>query len=168
MNQWPPLPDYGCFEHWPADGVAFIHPDDIATVSRMLPSGRVLCRHRFDDTYYHYRYGEIRFRMRPTMWSKLKHEGIDIGDEVETTGLGLERERFVARVWGMHFVRRSGRILYRLKRADGSEVPKLHLREEFKLLTDKQRIRPGFTQYPVPRDNGTADKIAMDDVALDP
>ena len=31
------------------------------------------------------------------MWLKVREEGIDVGDQVETIGLGLERERFVAR-----------------------------------------------------------------------
>ena len=67
--------------------------------------------------YYHYRYGAARFRLRPCMWRSVRSDGIDIGDMVETTGVGFERELFVAQVWGMHFVTRKGCILYRLRRS---------------------------------------------------
>ena len=52
------------------------------------------------------------------MWLKVREEGIDVGDQVETIGLGLERERFVAKLWGIYYLRRKGRIVYRLKRSD--------------------------------------------------
>ena len=122
--QWPQLPDYGCISRWPEDGQAFIHPDDVPVATRCIPSARVLRRDYFDGVYYHYRYGSVRFRLRPTMWLKVKSDGIDIGDLVETTGIGMERELFVAQVWGMYFVSRKGCILYRLRRAD-TKVPQL-------------------------------------------
>lgn len=148
--QWPPLPDYGCFPRWPGDGDEFIHPDDHADAARCIPSRRVLRRERFDGTHYHYRYGRLSFRLRPVMWLKVAWEGIDIGDEVETTGLGLERERFVGRVWGMHHVSRKGCILYRLKRGD-LPVPRLYAASDLRLLSDKQRVAEATFQYRQPR-----------------
>ncbi len=86
--------------------------------TRCFPSERVFRRDRFDGTYYHYSYGQIRFRLRPSMWLRVQPDGIDIGDAIETTGLAMERELFVAQVWGMYYVRRKGCILYRLRRGD--------------------------------------------------
>ncbi len=156
--QWPILPDYGCIPRWSTDGQSFIHPDDVATALRCFPSERVFKRLRFDDVYYHYSYGRIRFRLRPTMWLKVRPDGIDIGDEVETIGVGLERELFVAQVWGMYFVRRKGRILYRLRRGDVL-VPRLYTCNQMRLLTDKAKVRQGDVEHPQPKWSGQGETI---------
>lgn len=155
---WPILPDYGCIPRWPQDGQAFIHPDDVPIATRCFPSERVLRRDRFDGVYYHYAYGSLRFRLRPCMWLKVTADGIDIGDQVETTGASLERELFVASVWGMYFVRRKGCILYRLRRGD-TTVPNLYTARELRLLTDKSQIRPGDTIHPVPKWSGDGELL---------
>lgn len=161
---WPVLPDYGIFDRWPMDGVGFIHPDDVATATRCIPSRRVLCRHHFDKTFYHYRYGKIQFRLRPAMWLKIRYEGIDIGDEVEVIGLGMEREQFVARIWGMHYVREAGQIYYRLKMPDDSAVVRLYVRDHLRLLTDKTKLKISDTVYRQPRSIGekTDDTIPLE------
>lgn len=154
--QWPPLPDYGCFPRWPADGDDFIHPDDRSKVARFIPSERVLKREAFDGTYYHYLYGKLRLRLRPTMWLKVAHEGIDIGDEIETIGRSLQRELFVATIWGMYFVRRKGCILYRLKRGE-MPVPRLYAAKDLRLLTEKQHVSERTFDYRAPKWDGTGD-----------
>ncbi len=155
------FPQYGCFPRWPEDGQAFIHPDDVSVALRCLPSERVMRRDSFDGAYYHYCYGKIRFRLRPCLWLSVKAEGIDIGDGVETIGVGMERDLFVATVWGMHFVRRKGRILYRLRRGD-SIVPRLYARHQFRLLNDKATVDEGGIEHPPPQwtgDRGNDDRI---------
>ncbi|KAA5546188.1 hypothetical protein FYK55_04670 [Roseiconus nitratireducens] len=154
--QWPQLPDYGCLLRWPENGQGFIHPDDVAVATQLIPSPRVFRRVRFDQVYYHYTYGQQRFRLRPVMWLPVRFEGIDIGDQVETVGLGLERDRFVAHVWGMYYVRRKGCILYRLRRGD-QVVAKLMAAHQMRVLTDKAKIRPQVTQYPTPRWDGSGE-----------
>ncbi len=151
--QWPPLPDYGCILRWPEDGQAFIHPEDVAVATRCFPSGRVLRREAFDGVYYHYSYGALRFRLRPMMWLPVRSEGFDVGDTVETTGVGFERELFVAQVWGMHYVPRKGCILYRLRRRD-TNVPNLFHADQIRLLSDKSKVRDGDIGYPEPKWNG--------------
>jgi hypothetical protein len=97
------------------------------------------------------------------MWLKVKHDGIDVGDTVETIGAGLERELFVAQVWGMYFVHRKGCILYRLRRGD-IKVPRLYSASQLRLLTDKTILRPQDTQYPVPTWNGAvAERLPLDE-----
>lgn len=150
---WPSFPDYGCFPRWPENGQAWIHPDDVATVTRYLPSERVLRRESFDGTYYHYRYGDVRFRLRPCLWLKVAAEGLDIGDQVETIGVGMERELFTAKICGMYFVRRKGRLLYRVCRL-GKPVPRLYLADELRLLTNKDRVRPSVGRHPAPQWKG--------------
>jgi len=154
---WPLLPDYGFIPRWPQDGQAFIHPDDVPVATRCFPSERVLRRDRFDGVYYHYSYGAIHFRLRPSMWLKVKPEGIDIGDTVETIGTTLERDLFVAQVWGMYFVRRKGCILYRLRRGD-TTVPNLYPASHLRVLTEKSTVRPGDTIHPEPKWTGDGDR----------
>lgn len=156
--QWPQLPDYGCFLRWPENGQGFIHPDDVPIVTRLIPSPRVLKRFAFDDVYYHYAYGQLRFRLRPAMWHSVRIEGIEIGDQVETTGLGLERDRFVATVWGMYYVQRKGCILYRLRRGE-QVVPRLYAADQMRLLTNKETVRPPTTRYRAPRWDGQGETV---------
>lgn len=146
----PQLPDYGCFPRWPESGQGWIHPDDVATVTRLIPSERVMRRESYDGTYYHYRYGSVQFRLRPCLWLRVKSEGFDLGDPVETLGIGFERERFVAMICGMYFVRRKGRVLYRLKRS-GTLMPQLYIADHLRLLADKARVRTGDLEHPAPR-----------------
>lgn len=156
--QSPTLPDYGCIPRWPAEGQSFIHPDDVAVATRCFPSERVFRRDRFDGVYYHYRYGQVRFRLRPSMWLKIRPDGIDIGDSVETIGIGMERELFVAKVWGMYYVRRKGCIVYRLRRS-GTLVPRLYTSDQLRLLTDKSKVREGYIEYRPPKWSGQGETI---------
>ncbi|MGI9470255.1 MAG: hypothetical protein ACR2NZ_01900 [Rubripirellula sp.] len=155
---WPILPDYGCIPRWPQEGQAFIHPDDVPIATRCFPSERVLRRDRFDGVYYHYAYGSLRFRLRPSMWLKVTSDGIDIGDQVETVGTSFERELFVATVWGMYYVRRKGCILYRLRRGE-TNVPNLYAASDLRLLTDKTKIRQGDTVHPTPKWSGDGELL---------
>ena len=152
------FPQYGCFLRWPQDGQGFIHPDDVPSATRCIPSPRVLRRDLFDDVYYHYRYGRMRFRLKPCLWLQIKSDGIDIGDSVETIGIGMERELFVAEVWGMYYVSRKGCILYRLRRAD-TVVPRLYAAHQLRMLTEKSTVRQGEIEHPIPRWTGQRDEI---------
>ncbi|TWT81773.1 hypothetical protein CA13_32260 [Planctomycetes bacterium CA13] len=146
----PQLPDYGCFPRWPENGHDFIHPEDLKIVSRRIPSERVFRRDSFDGTYYLYRYGSTQFRMKPCMWLKVQPDGIDVGDTVETIGVAMERDLFVAEVYGMYYVRRKGCILYRLRRGE-IVVPNLFTANSMKLLTDKSHVRPSEIPHPTPK-----------------
>nr|WP_231615481.1 hypothetical protein [Novipirellula artificiosorum] len=118
-------------------------------MTRRIPSERVFRRESFDGTYYHYRYGQVRFRLKPCLWLQVESDGLDIGDPVETVGVGMERELFIGEVFGMYFVRRKGCILYRLRRGD-VVVPNLFTADSMRLLLDKSRIRPGEIAHPTP------------------
>lgn len=92
------------------------------------------------------------------MWLPIRIEEFEIGDQVETKGVGLERERFVATVWGMYYVQRKGCILYRLRRGE-QLVPKLFAGDQLRLLTNKTTVRPPTTRYRVPNWNGKGDTV---------
>ena len=155
---WPQFPQYGCFFRWPADGQGWIHPADVPLVLRCLPSERVVRRDSFDGVYYHYRYGDLCFRLRPCLWRTVTPEGFDVGDQVETTGVGLQRELFVGQIAGMYYVQRKGRILYRLRHAD-QLVPRLYSSDHLRQLTEKARVRPGDVGHPPPKSHGRGERI---------
>jgi hypothetical protein len=147
----PVLPDYGVFLRSPADGSDWIHPDDHEIVDKMVPSKRVFCRFLYEDGFYHFRYGDISFRLRPCLWLPVRSEGFDIGDRVETTGVGLSQELFVSEITGMVFDDSAGEIRYQLARTPISG--KLYSAANLRLLSDKTKLREGDTIHPVPKWN---------------
>lgn len=154
MGVVPVLPDYGTFPRTPADGTHWIHPEDVSIVRGLIPGNRVFCRYEFEDPYYHFRYGEIHFRLRPCMWLPLPAEGIDIGDRVETIGPAMQQELFVSHVTDMLYFPGERRIRYRLARTPRSD--RYYYAEQLRLLTDKTHLRPSDTPYPRPRWNRQA------------
>jgi len=147
----PELPDYGTFPRSPDNGTSWIHPDDRSIVTSLIPSERIYRRDRFDGTFYHFRYGDIRFRLRPCMWLPLAAEGVDVGDLVEIIGTGMDRERFVGNVVDALYSTKEERCVYRIVRPGAMESERLYGRDDFQNLTDKSKIREGSTIHPVPR-----------------
>jgi hypothetical protein len=147
----PVLPDYGVFLRSPADGSDWIHPDDHGIVDVMVPSKRVFCRFLYEADFYHFRYGDIVFRLRPCLWLPVRGEGFDIGDRVETTGVGLSQELFVSEITGMVFDDSAGEIRYQLARTPISG--KLYSAANLRLLSDKTKLRQGDTIHPMPKWN---------------
>ena len=135
----PQLPDYGCLARWPEDGVDFAFPADLSQIQQLFPSQRVFRRESFDGSYYQCRYGDIHFRLRPCLWQPIRYEGIDIGDEVETTGVGMARELCVAVIEEMFFSPRERLIVYQLSRA-GMTLPNVFLQSQLRLIKSKDRI----------------------------
>lgn len=95
------------------------------------------------------------------MWLIVESEGIEIGDAVETVGQSMEQELFSAQVWGMHFVRRKGCILYRLRRGL-TTMPRLYSRRQLRLLTDKGKVRPGEIVHATPKWSGDGERLDVD------
>jgi hypothetical protein len=134
----PQLPDYGVYAWWPEAGHAWIHPDDVALVTQLIPSDRVFRRERFDGVYYHLCYDQHRCRVRPSMWLKVPYEGFDCGEEVEVLSDGMMREPFVGVILEMHYQRSKGKILYTLRRADVT-LPQQYLSGQFRKLDVSSR-----------------------------
>lgn len=160
----PQLPDYGVFTHWPGDGHQRIHPEDISQVVRLIPSARVFRREHFDDVFYHYTYGAIHFRIRPSMWLPVRYEGFDIGDQVEVSGLAMARQGMIGRIVEACFNRETMQIEYTILNADVIQ-PRVYHADELKQLTNKIQLRQGDMGHPPPQwDRRESDPgIDMDD-----
>lgn len=147
----PQLPDYGAYLKWPESGEAWIHPEDVAIVAEVIPSDRVFVRESFDGMYYLLRYGDsIAFRARPALWLPIQGEGLDVGDQVEISGLGMLHEPGIVRITEMRFLERTRRIQYTVISADC----RLHgnfFREDLIQLTRKDHLREGDVGHPLPR-----------------
>lgn len=137
----PQLPDYGVYPWWPAEGFAWIHPDSVARARHWIPSQHVFRRSHFDGIYYHLEYGRVTLRVRPSMWLPVRYEGLDVGQRVEVSGLGLAQEPFVGRVSQMLFDRRVGHIQYRLRRS-AMEPPRLYRADQLRSLDPQHTLRP--------------------------
>ncbi len=128
----PQLPDYGVYLWWPQAGHGWIHPDDIAIATHLIPSSRVFRRVRYDEIYYHLRYGSYSLRVRPTMWLPLVYEGIDCDDMVEVLAQGMDREAFIGRVQQVRFEKSLQQIQYLISKA-GRTLPRRYLASELRL-----------------------------------
>ncbi|MEL7336902.1 MAG: hypothetical protein AAFN70_11940, partial [Planctomycetota bacterium] len=148
----PRLPDIGVFQRLPASGTAWIHPDDVALVTRLIPSDRVFRRIRWDGVFYHYQFAGARFRLRPVMWLPLADDGLRIGDAVETLRLNTRRESFIARISDRRYNGAERRIEYRLTRPRGpseerTPAPGIYLADQFRPLHPRgPKLNPHIDQ----------------------
>ena len=146
----PALPDFGVYTHWPVQGCGWIHPHDIGTALRLIPSRRVFERLRFDGSYYYLRYGNHRLRVRPSMWLRVPEVDVRVGDRVELlSGFG----RFdpgIATVTEVLF--NSSRQSFEFVMRRGAMVlPQRLGREQFRLLSRRYRLRSSHVSQQPPR-----------------
>jgi hypothetical protein len=91
----PPLktdPKYGYLPWWPEDGNDWVHPEDVATARAMIPSGRIFRRDGVSGPFVVLYYGQVRLRVRRTLWCEVEPEGFEIGDWVEVCPRGMRNE----------------------------------------------------------------------------
>ena len=99
-------PRYGYYPWWPEDGDDWLHPEDVAFARQTLPSQRVFRREGQHGPFVILDYGELRLRVKRTLWQEVEGEGFEIGDWVEVLSrmghneprTGVIRER----VWDSH------------------------------------------------------------------
>jgi hypothetical protein len=84
--------DYGIFARWPKDGTDWIHPEDVTTMTGMIPSERIFFREWHGDEYATLSYGKARIRIRPAMWETVAAPEYHVGDEVEICSAMMQNE----------------------------------------------------------------------------
>lgn len=107
---------YCVFPRWPQDDDAWIHPDDVPLVRRLIPGTRVFRRAGQEGAYFVLRYGKLRLRVRAAMHLALRGDGLDVGDLVEVCSQVGKNRALVATIGDMHWSARYGTIEYRLRR----------------------------------------------------
>ena len=84
-------PKWGVLSRWPVDPDDWVHPEDVATASELIPSYRVVRREIHDNEYNLIRYGKRSFRAKPVLWLEIRRPPFEVGDFVQVSGLfGIE------------------------------------------------------------------------------
>ena len=117
----PPLktgPKYGYFPWWPENGNDWVHPEDVAAARSMIPSGRIYRRDGESGPYVVLHYGEVRLRVRRTLWCEVEPEGFEIGDWVEVCSHGLRNTPRTGTIREMLWDDHQREIRYQVREVD--------------------------------------------------
>jgi hypothetical protein len=108
-------PQYGVYLRWPCDGDDWIHPEDIESVKRVIPSRRIFEREDIDIDYTMISYANLRLRVRPTMWLDVEYDSYWVGDQVEIKSQLGRRDPMIATIREILWDPDSHRIEYYLQ-----------------------------------------------------
>lgn len=99
-------PRYGYYPWWPEDGDDWVHPEDVDLARRMIPSMRIFRREGEQGPFVLLHYGELRLRVKRTLWKEVDGEGFELGDWVEVLSRGKQNEprsgTIRERLWDEH------------------------------------------------------------------
>ena len=124
-------PKYGTYPWWPEDGDAWLHPDDVAAARAMIPSERVFRRDGNEGRYVVMHYGDVRLRVRRTLWLEVPWEGLDVGAWVEVMSKGSKNEFRTGRIREMLWHATSQTIRYQIEQA-GQPIEILYSKEDLR------------------------------------
>lgn len=82
-------PKYGYYPWWPEDGNEWLHPEDVELAREMIPSARVFRRDGEQGPFVVLHYGDVRLRVKRTLWQEVTNEGFEIGNWVEVLSRGF-------------------------------------------------------------------------------
>lgn len=147
-------PKYGIYPWWPEDGNAWLHPDDVHAARRMIPSERVFCRDGSEGEYIVLHYGDVRLRVRRTLWLEVPWEGYNVGDWVEVMARGSKNEFRTGRIREMLWNAHAGVIHYQIEQA-GSKVETLYTADDLRPVEPTQPNRWSSAIVRVPEADDT-------------
>lgn len=133
----PPLPPlkidrkYGCFPWWPEDGDDWVHPEDVARAREMIPSDRVFRRDGSSGDYLVLHYGDVRLRVRRTLWQEVEPEGFEIGDWVEVLTRGMRNTPRTGTIEEMLWDKESQGLRYQINE-NGQPIASLYTRDDLR------------------------------------
>lgn len=131
-------PKYGSFPWWPEDGDEWIHPEDVAKVRGMIPSGRIFRRDGTDGAFVVLHYGDMRLRVVRTLWQEVEPEGFELGDWVEVLSRGMRNEARTGTIREMLWDERERRIHYQISE-NGRPISQLYTREDLRGIDRVER-----------------------------
>lgn len=121
------------FPWWPADGTGWIHPEDIRTARRLIPSQRILTRQRMQGPYNLLRYGKYVLRTLPVMWLEVEVDDYQLRDWVEVRFLGGKNDPGLGQICEMFWDQQRRRVEYQLLQ-HGQRVPRRFTAEDLMLV----------------------------------
>ena len=119
-STWPPIWTRGEFKYvtfprWPEDGTDWIHPNDIKSARKLVPSNRVFVQRKTETDYESYVYGNDSFRAYPRLRKRITGDGLLVGDRVEVRSRLGRRRPVVAVICGMFWDDYHRQIQYRIR-----------------------------------------------------
>jgi len=124
-------PKYGFYPWWPEDGDDWVHPEDVPTARSTIPGPRVFRRDGERGDYVVLHYGELRLRVKPTLWQEVPWEGFDIGDWVEVLSRGLLNTPRTGVIREMHWEPRGHSMRYFIEE-NGVPIPNPYAVEDLR------------------------------------
>lgn len=171
----PPIktdPKYGYFPWWPEDGDAWVHPEDVATARSMIPSPRIWRRDGTVDgiadgagdaavDFVVMHYGDVRLRVRRTLWREINAPDYDLGDWVEVRTRGMTNEPHTGQVRELHWDDRAGVVRYCLALADGTVLERSYQADDLKPV-EPPAHEPEVRREPMPDDGDDLGLLGAD------
>ncbi len=148
----PELPDWGVYLTWPAEGQSWIHAADLSIALRLIPSRRVFHRTRWDRSFYQLHYGELSFRVRPTMWVRVDAVDLQVGQQVELLARDGANDPGIFSIRDILYCPRKSQVEFALSQR-GMVLPKRFAREDLRPLKVVHKLRSGFFQHLPQRSN---------------
>ena len=111
-------PRYGYYPWWPEDGDNWLHPEDVEQAREMIPSNRVFRREGEQGPLVVLYYGEVRLRVKRTLWQEVAGEGYEIGDWVEVLSRGKRNTPRTGVIREMTWNTAARRMQYRITEND--------------------------------------------------
>ncbi len=152
----PDLPDWGAYLRWPLDGDAWIHPEDLEAAQKLIPSHRVFRRSMWDGQYYWLHYGNVRLRVRPTMWYPVQPVDLEVGQQVELLSRNGENDAGIFRIREILFDPKRREIEFYLRLGELS-ISRAYSRSDLRLVHVRYQLRAGFFKHQPPKSLPTQD-----------
>ena len=111
-------PRYGYYPWWPEDGDEWLHPEDVELARQMIPSTRIFRREGEHGPFVCLYYGELRIRVKRTLWQEVDGEGYEIGDWVEVMSRGHRNTPRTGTISEIHWNSTDRRMSYRIVEND--------------------------------------------------
>lgn len=111
-------PRYGYYPWWPEDGDEWLHPEDVEQAREMIPSTRVFRREGEQGQFVNLFYGDVRLRVKRTLWQEVSGEGFEIGDWVEVMSRGKRNTPRTGIIREMMWNTTERRMQYRISKND--------------------------------------------------
>lgn len=124
-------PKYGYYPWWPEDGNEWVHPEDAELARQLIPSPRVFRRDGEQGPFVILHYGDLKLRVKRTLWLEVAPEGFEIGDWVEVLSRGYRNTPRTAVIQEVLWDSQSRSLRYQV--ADNEHlVPNLYAAEDLR------------------------------------
>ena len=144
-------PKYGLYPWWPEDGDDWLHPEDVELARAMIPSPRVFRRDGQQGPFVVLHYGDVRLRVKRTLWQEVPGEGYELGDWVEVLSRGQRNTPRTGVIREMTWEPRSRSLRYQIFEND-QPIPKEYSAQDLRPV-EPRSDRPEVVIQPQPDDD---------------